>query len=89
MDKQWLKSKTTVEECEKNNLVEDERLGPDPVTFGFMHWEWLDLKCQIEKGDELWKFSSPPEMWEHLCGRAGICIIRNGVIVNSIVTVIN
>ncbi len=89
MVKEWLKSKTTVEECERKYLVEDERLGPVPVPFGFQHREWVNFKRQIQEVDELWEFSNPPEMWENLCGRAGICIVRDGEIIDSIITVMN
>lgn len=89
MVKEWFKSKTTVEECEKKYLVEDKRLGPAPVPFGFAHRKWLDFKRQIEKGDELWEFSSPLDTWTRLCGREGICIVRDGKIIDSIVTVMN
>ena len=89
MLKKWLDRKTTIAKCEKNNLIEDERLGTSPVPFGFQHNEWLDFKSQIQKGDELWEFCSPMESWEHLCGRAGICIVRDGKIIDSIITVMN
>jgi len=89
MFKEWLKRKMTIEECEREHLVEDERLGSAPVPFGFQHQAWLNLKHQIKMDDELWEFSSPPESWEHLCGRAGICIVRDGEIFDSIVTVMN
>jgi len=89
MFKEWLKNKTTVEECERKHLIEDERLGPAPVPFGFQHREWMDFKRQIKKGDELWEFCSPPETWKHLCGRAGICIVRDGEIIAIIVTIMN
>lgn len=89
MVKKWLERKTTIAECEINNLVEDERLGPSPLPFGFQHQEWVDFKRQIQKGDELWEFCSPLESWVHLCGQAGICIVRNGKIIESFVTVMN
>lgn len=89
MLKEWLHRKITVEECEREHLVEDERLGPAPVPFGFQYQKWLNVKRQIKKGDELWEFSSPPETWADLCGRAGICIVRDGDIIDSIVTMMN
>lgn len=89
MDKKWFKTKTTVEECEIKYLIEIEELASSPVPFGFQHQEWLNFKNQIQEGDELWEFFSPPSTWKHLCGRAGICIVRNGKIIDSLVTVMN
>ena len=40
-------------------------------------------------GDELWTFSSPPETWQHLMGRAGIALVRNGKPIAHIVTMMN
>ena len=37
MEKEWLQEQTTVEEAERENLIQDERLGPNPVPFGFTH----------------------------------------------------
>ncbi len=78
-----------MEECERKHLVEDERLGPVPIPFGFQHRQWMDLKSRIEKGDELWEFCSPPKTWEDLCGRAGVCIVRDGEVIDSIITLEN
>ncbi len=89
MTKEWLRQKTTVDELEQRHLASNERLEPDPVPFGFQNQEWLRFKDQIREGDELWEFASPPETWECLCGRAGICIIRNGEMIDFIVTLMN
>jgi len=89
MLKEWLQEKTTLEQAEKGHLVEDERLGPNPVPFGFLYGGWVRFKGQMKQGDELWKFSSPPESWRLLAGRAGLCIVRGGEIVDSIVTLMN
>ena len=89
MIKEWLKNRITVEEAEQKHLVKDERLGPEPIPFGFQYEEWLAFKEQIQDGDELLEFSSPPETWEHLCARAGICIVRDNKVVMSIVTIMN
>ena len=89
MVKEWLTMKTSNEEAEQANLVEDERLGPQPVPFGFQNQRWLEFKGQIQEGDELWEFSSPPETWKNLRGRAGLSIVRNGEIVDSLVTLMS
>jgi len=89
MKKKWLKKKTTAERAEQDHLVKDESLGPIPVPFGFQHERWLRFKSQMKDGDELWEFSSPPITWKLLVGRAGLSIVRNGKIVDSIVTMMN
>ena len=45
-----------------------------------------DLKTLMLPGDELWSFSSPPDMWEGLIGRAGIVLMRDGHPVANVVT---
>jgi hypothetical protein len=35
---------------------------------------------KLEEGDELWRYSSPPQTWSNFCGSAGIAIVRNGSI---------
>jgi hypothetical protein len=89
MVKKWLTQQTTVEESEIKHLVKDERPGSAPVPFGMQNREWVKFKRQIKDGDELWEFCSPPKSWEDLCGRAGICIVRDGEIIDTIVTIMN
>jgi hypothetical protein len=87
--RKWLVRRTTVEEAESRNLVTDQRLGPKPVPFGFMNEQWERFKGRLRKGDELWEFSSSAESWRHLAGRAGICIVRDGRIIDTMVTRLN
>lgn len=87
--KGWLTNQTTVEEAEREHLVKTDRLGPNPVPFGFIHGQWLKFKDQIRQGDQLWKFCSSGESWGHLAGREGLCIVRDGEIVASIITCMN
>ncbi|MCL0065341.1 hypothetical protein M1N79_00405 [Dehalococcoidia bacterium] len=72
MIKEWLKNRITVEEAEQKHLVKDERLGPEPIPFGFQYEEWLAFKEQIQDGDELLEFSSPPRDMG-----APVCTCRN------------
>ena len=87
--KGWLREQTTVEEAEREHLVKDDRLGPNPVPFGFERGAWVNIRKQIRPGDQLWKFCSSGESWERLSGREGLCIVRDGEIVASIVTCMN
>ena len=89
MQKDWLKKRVTVEEVEAAHMIQTDRLGPEPVPFGFQNGKWRSLIDQMEEGDELWTFSSSQESWARLCGCAGIALVRNSEVVNSIVTMMN
>ena len=77
--KEWLSARVTVQEAEASN-VENGRV------FGYQHRKWERLKSQMGPGDELWEFCSPPASWAHLMGRAGYALVRNGEIVESILS---
>lgn len=85
----WLTRKLTVAEAEAANSVRDERLGPDAVPFGFENPTWRQLLADMIPGDELWEFSSPPESWDNLAGRAGIALVREGKVVATILTLLS
>lgn len=70
-------------------MVRDDRLGPDPVPFGFQYDQWRTLVDRMEPTDELWEFSSSVESWRALAGRRGICLVRDGRIVDSIITMMS
>jgi hypothetical protein len=88
-----LSQKTAVEAAEADHPgLQDERAKRFPeVTkpFGFQHAEWEALKVEMKPGDELWTFTSPPETWRILAGRAGIALVRDGEIVRFIVRLMN
>jgi hypothetical protein len=79
---QWLRSRATVEELEKEHLVNGR-------PFGFCNGEWEALKAGMLPGDELWRFSSPPEDWERLMGWEGVALVRGGEVVQAVVTGMN
>ena len=89
MTPDWLTERTTVKQAEQEHLVSLKSLGPEPVLFGYKNAQWLELKAQMQPGDELWNYCSPPESWQRLAGRAGICLVRNGEIIASILTAMN
>lgn len=60
-----------------------------PVPFGFGNRQWREMVASMQEGDELWEFSNSNDAWQHLAGRAGIALVRNGEIVDCIVTVMN
>jgi hypothetical protein len=86
MDVAWLQKRVTVAEVEAANGVRADRLGPDPVPFGFQNARWRELLAQMQEGDELWEFCSPEASWRQGAGRAGIALVRNGQVVASLVT---
>jgi hypothetical protein len=51
--------------------------------------EWEKLKAEMQPGDLLVHFASPVESWERLAGRAGIALVRDGKVINAIVTMMN
>ena len=87
----WLTNPITVEEAEAAYMVSADALGPDPVPFGYNNANWKALLAQMQEGDELWEFMSPPETWDkkHMAGRKGIALIRNCTVVDYIITLMN
>ena len=80
--KEWLQKSITVAEAEAAYPgITDDRVQrfPDAAKpFGFENGEWEALKAQMQPGDELWTFASPAESWQHLAGRSGIALVRDG-----------
>lgn len=59
----------------------------DPFTIA--EYDWPELKKEMIVGDELWLYSSPDETWRMLSGRCGVCIVRDGEIVNGQLAVLS
>lgn len=76
----------TVEQAEAEHLVQDDGLGPLPVAFGFRHAAWCAFRAQLQPGDQLWEYVSPPQIWRLLCGRRGLVLMRGGKPVDSFLT---
>jgi hypothetical protein len=51
--------------------------------------EVQQLKLRMLAGDEIWAFSSPPETWQMLAGRAGVALVRDGRPIGYVVTLMN
>lgn len=47
---------------------------------------WQKLKHNARNGDELWAFSNPPSTWRKLGKRAGFALVREGAVVESVIT---
>ena len=89
MPLEWLIERTTENEAESKNMVRVEKLGPEPIPFGYQNGHWQEFLSTMEPGDELWNYSSPPESWKNLAGRAGIALVRRGKIIANITTLMN
>lgn len=77
---EWLGGETSVEQIEAEELQgRNER------------WlaEWRSFISQMQPGDQLRHFLSPPETWLRLAGLAGYAIVRQGKVVDSLVTILS
>ena len=61
----------------------------DELRAGGLAAPWASLMAQRREGDRLFAFSSPARSWEMLAGRAGYALVRDGEIVDSLVTMMN
>jgi hypothetical protein len=91
--KAWLDKKISIAEAEAAHPgVNDERVQRMPEIakpFGFLNSQWEALKAEIQPGDELWSFASPPKSWEDLAGSAGVALVRDGNPIKVLVTMRN
>lgn len=88
----WVFSEpVTVEEIESRSLAELRKTnGHAPmVPFGGRNAAWEDFKAHVQPGDQIVYFRSPQDTWEGLYGRAGYALVREGVVVHAILTLVN
>lgn len=57
--------------------------------FGEDNAEWEALKASVQPDDELWTFASSEATWRALAGSAGIALVREGRIVETLITMRN
>ncbi|MBI1338103.1 MAG: hypothetical protein GC164_14250 [Phycisphaera sp.] len=76
----WLTEAVTVEEIDTD--VREGRMSG-----GAQKWE--AHKAKMRPGDELRVYASPLDSWQHLAGRAGIALVRNGRVVDDVLTMLN
>ena len=67
----------------------DQRLGAEPIPFGWANAEWRSLVSAMQPNDELWEFYSPQLDWDQMMGTAGIALVRDGVVVDRLVCRMN
>jgi hypothetical protein len=89
----WLRKKITVEEAEADNPgISDDRVSHFPQAarpFAFLNHQWETLKAEIKPTDELWAFISPADSWRQFTGLMGVALLRNGKVIDLIVTEMN
>jgi len=80
--KEGLIRRLTVAEAETHRItpngVRSEDLPPLEKPFGRMDKQWEKLKAEMQPGDELWEFAGPVH--------GGVALIRNGEVVDAIMT---
>jgi hypothetical protein len=92
-----VKKKIRIEDVEGDDFVPTKEFLTKKLhieDFDSYDWQmpkklWLEMKQQIRQGDELWQFTTLPKTWENLHGRAGIALVRDGRIINSVVIVMS
>jgi hypothetical protein len=84
--KSWLRSKTTIAELE-DAVSQTKRFKGQPMLA--QSERWFAFKAGMQENDEIWKFSSPDDTWENLCGSAGIALVHEGEIVDIYETLMN
>ena len=84
---EWLDERLFETDPEAEARRELDRLDIDCVeearflaSSAFARWreKWTAFVDQMEPSDELWFFTSPPELWQRLSGVAGYAIVRDG-----------
>ena len=83
---EWLKSPVAVEEIDAWQ-VERATLTGRPLTE--LAADWTALKARMLPGDEVWYFESGPESWRQLAGREGYALVRDGDVIEALVTGMN
>ena len=79
-----------VEDVERRSLDELKKTnGHAPrVPFGGRNAAWEQFKASILPGNVVVYFRSPSDTWDGVYGRAGYALIRNGIVVDAILTLL-
>jgi hypothetical protein len=49
----------------------------------------LPFRSALQADDQIWQFSSSQDSWAHLAGRGGLALVREGVLIDTYVTVMS
>ena len=89
----WLGERITVAEAEAQHISPpDDRIARYPqlgLPFGFENPKWEALKREMRDGDELRLFESPSDSWRAHSGRAGVALVRDGLVIAYIISIMN
>jgi hypothetical protein len=72
----WLTKQASFDEVRERN-----------IRFNRGYWE--DLLALREADDELWWFNSPPEVWARKMGSSGLALVRSGIPIYTLTTILN
>lgn len=56
---------------------------------GTQHPIWSEMKREVQDDDIIQEFRSPPETWARMAGRQGFALVRNGEVIQTVVTALN
>jgi hypothetical protein len=79
----WRKERVTVEQVESQPILDHDEPLNDALG------EWRELKGVLQPGDELWTFRSPQEEWDRFMGWQGLVLVRDGKLLEVVVTAQN
>ncbi len=54
-----------------------------------VHADWERLQAEMQPGDKLVRFASPADSWRNMAGRAGVALVRDGMVIDAFVTMMN
>jgi hypothetical protein len=77
---EWLQRKVTLRQAEAEHTVVDVTW-PEGRVFGCIHDDWKKLIGQMQE--------SPEETWQRLVGFEGFAVVRQGEIIDFIITALN
>ncbi|QDU76673.1 hypothetical protein Pan97_37280 [Bremerella volcania] len=84
--KEWLTAPTTLQEIMATCNNEDPQVAA--VANHYLN-QAAPLFQQMQPGDELWNYSSPSDDWANNRGNAGLAIVRDGELIDSMCMVRN
>jgi hypothetical protein len=96
--KDWLIKPVTIGEAEEEHKIPEEWVAKYgcptdsnncPLPFGYMNGKWVEMKSHMQEGDVLWTFDSPLKYWQALAGAEGIALVRNGEVIEILMTSMN
>jgi len=77
-----------VEDLEKDNMVYLEKENKT-IAFGYSNFLWESLKNKIQPNDKVFMFNSGEETWLRNSGRQGVVLVRNNIVVDEFITLMN